>query len=334
MTFGWTITPVGEFNRQGKLVSSNREGLSSIVYLGDDLYYVMNDKYGILSKVKIDIDRTTGRIKNAEKISETVFKCGKDADHEGMVWDRHRNLIWVTEEKSNDIRAYDPATGAHIEDVEMPDVYNGFCFNQSLESLTISANGLEMWTCNESALNGPYAKKDKRRFRGKPFNETVDGMPATREKGTIVRLQKFTRRTKSSKWKAAEQFAYVTDPISSLYDMEWLTCGVSELLLLPDGTLLALERKVQTTAIGIPTVCCEIYQIDFKGATETSKIRSLSKTPFTPVSKKLLFKKNTLLAVYEGMCLGPELKDGSRAMILISDADQGAAAKIFSLKLK
>lgn len=332
--FAWEITFAGEFARNKRLSSSRREGISSIAYLGGNSYFLMNDKFGILIKAEINIDPSTGKIIDVKKLGETKLICQKDADHEGLVYDQYRKLIWVTEEKSNDIFAYDLATGTKKDSIEIPDVYNGFFFNRSFESLTMSENGLEMWTCNESALNGQESKKDKRRFLGKPFNDTDDGVEASLSSGTIVRLQKFIRKEYSSAWQASEQYAYITEAISSRFPLKWQTCGVSELLLLPDGTLLALERKVQTNKIGIPTVCCEIYQLDFSNATDTSSIKSLSKSDFTPTKKKLLFKKNTALAVYEGMCLGPKLDDGSQILLLVSDADQGAVAKMMTLKLK
>ncbi|MBO7167060.1 MAG: esterase-like activity of phytase family protein [Kiritimatiellae bacterium] len=330
----WEITFAGEYVRNKRLTSSKREGISSIAYLGGNSYFLMNDKFGILIKAEIEIDSSTGKITGLKKIGETKLLCQKDADHEGIVYDKYRKLLWVTEEKSNDIFAYDLVSCEKKDAIDIPDVYNGFFFNRSFESLTMSENGLEMWTCNESALNGQESKKDKRRFLGKPFNDTDDGAEASLKHGTVVRLQKFIRKDHSSKWQASEQYAYITEAISSRFPLKWQTCGVSELLLLSDGILLSLERKVQTNKIGIPTVCCEIYQIDLSDATDTSSIKSLSKANFTPVKKKLLFKKNTALAVYEGMCLGPKLDDGSQLLILVSDADQGAVAKILTLKIK
>ena len=37
--------------------------------------------------------------------------------------------------------------------------------------------------------------------------------------------------------------------------------------------------------------------------------------------------------MYEGICLGPKLTDGSRSVLLISDGDDGAANRILGLRL-
>ena len=83
----------------------------------------------------------------------------------------------------------------------------------------------------------------------------------------------------------------------------------------------------------IPSFRCRIYQVDFAGATDVSGITSLNGAKYCPVSKTAVFDQNTGFAMYEGLCLGPRLSDGSRSMIMISDGDAGAVARLCSLKL-
>ena len=73
--------------------------------------------------------------------------------------------------------------------------------------------------------------------------------------------------------------------------------------------------------------------MDFAGATDALGITSLNGAKYRPVSKTAVFDRNTGLAMYEGLCLGPRLADGTRSVIMISDGDAGAAARLFSLKL-
>ena len=151
-----------------------------------------------------------------------------------------------------------------------------------------------MWTANEGALDG-------------------DGKPSGKGQGTIVRIQKF-----DGSFRAVAQFAYCTEP-GPAGPNEAVT-GVSDLLALPDGGLLTLERVL--TSAGL---MAKIYKVDFAGATDTSKIQKLEGAMFTPVKKTLLYQRHTLTANYEGITLGPKLAGEWRSLILI--ADSGGAPK-------
>ncbi len=48
---------------------------------------------------------------------------------------------------------------------------------------------------------------------------------------------------------------------------------------------------------------------------------SIQHSPYSPLPKTLLWRGLTGRANYEGMTLGPELADGSRALLLVSDGD-------------
>ena len=37
--------------------------------------------------------------------------------------------------------------------------------------------------------------------------------------------------------------------------------------------------------------------------------------------------------MYEGMCLGPRLQDGSRMLVLVSDADKKSFRSVLSLRI-
>jgi hypothetical protein len=66
-------------------------------------------------------------------------------------------------------------------------------------------------------------------------------------------------------------------------------------------------------------------------------VSSLSDGGFTAVGKMLLWQANTGFSNFEGITLGPELSDGSYALILVSDNGSGAMAQrqdSFSLTLR
>jgi hypothetical protein len=84
----------------------------------------------------------------------------------------------------------------------------------------------------------------------------------------------------------------------------------------------------------IPSFRCRIYQVDFAGATDVSAVMSLNGATYRPVAKKMVFDRDTGLAMYEGLCLGPRLADGSRSLLMISDGDAGAKASLCALKVR
>jgi Esterase-like activity of phytase len=108
-----------------------------------------------------------------------------------------------------------------------------------------------------------------------------------------VRLQRF-----DGLLAPAGQWAYLTDPSD----------GVVDLLALPDGNLLALERAFR---VGSPQgYRNRIYLIDFAEATDVSDIPDLDAGGFTSVKKTLLWERNlgsTSTHDFEGIALGPIL---------------------------
>lgn len=103
--------------------------------------------------------------------------------------------------------------------------------------------------------------------------------------------------------------------------------GVSELCTLPDGRLLVLEREAFVPQQKIGAFChCKLYVVD----PAVSVLVPLS-SPLSPdvpcMQKTLLTEWRTSLTLlgrsfanYEGMCLGPCLKDGSQVLLLVSDS--------------
>ena len=194
-----------------------------------------------------------------------------------------------------------------------------------------------MWACNEEALcrreaEGRTAKK------AAPVRATTpdvdDGPRATRAHGTRVRLQRFTRPAPEAAWTAAGQWMYVTDSVGGGDFAGKSRCGVSGLLCLGDGTLLVLEREMSIKKGKVlPSFRCRIYAIDFNHADDVADVVALKETARRPVAKRRLFGAHTSLAMYEGICLGPALADGSCSVLLISDGDDGAANRILAFRL-
>ena len=98
--------------------------------------------------------------------------------------------------------------------------------------------------------------------------------------------------------------------------------ALESLALSPDGRLLVLERTygLRTRSPDDPRaslIAISIYLVD----PPSSAARTAAAQRPPVLAKTLLWRGRTGRANYEGMTLGPELADGSRALILVSDGD-------------
>ncbi len=328
-------TPAGSLPR----AEDCPKGLSGITHVSSNLYYAISDSDSLLVPLTIDIDPNSGRPKSCIAGTPTELEAsGKRADLEGLAWDSANGWIWAADEFNASIRAFDPSNGARRAYVFMPAVQDAFRYNRSLESLAISKDGKEMWFCNEEALCAVDARRERdgvRAPRPRPETDADDGPRATRENGTAVRLMRFVRDSPDREWRQSGEWAYKTDPIGGMDFVRKSRCGVSDLAVLDDGTLLVLERELSVKLdTYVPSFRCCIYKVDVEDATDVSKTAGLKDFEGAFARKTLVWKGNTGFANYEGICEGPRLNDGSRTLVLISDADAGAAACVMSLKLK
>ena len=103
--------------------------------------------------------------------------------------------------------------------------------------------------------------------------------------------------------------------------------GVSDICILEDGRILVLEREAYIPNLRFGAWSnCKIYIVDPSKSSPLKDSSQLStSSPF--IFKSLLWSCKTHLsfngldwANYEGMCLGPKLKDGSQTILLISDS--------------
>ena len=157
------------------------------------------------------------------------------------------------------------------------------------KSLTRDASG-QFWTANEEALK-------------------ADGPTSTAAKGTIVRLLRLDRDLRPT-----GQWAYLTDPVAGAQILSDRGTGLSDLAALPDGRFIALERSFGTEGLRI-----RLYEVDLAGATEVSKLPRLAGADVVVARKHLLWQYASLNDNFEGIGLGPELEDGSRSVVLVSD---------------
>ena len=275
--------------------------LSGITYAGDNLYYAVADREGKMYPLVIRFSKDT-QLPTKPRFKESVTLEGA-RDLEAVAWDPLHKTVWAADEADASIREFDPATGRRLGNLDLPQVFRKFRPNLAFEALTISPDGLELWTANEEALS-------------------CDGATANSEGGSLVRLCRFRRADANDTWKLDGMWAYETDPTNGQAYKGILASGVSGLMVEQGGAVYALEREFSQTLL--PGFRARIYKIDLSTAEKVSETPFCEKKPERTARKELVFSKATGIAMYEGCCFGPTLKDG-RLVVLCSDGDDRVA---------
>ena len=285
--------------------------LSGIAYGGGSTYYAVGDN-GAQAIWQIDspLGSRTGWIQSpAVAGSISVPMMGRDS--EGIALSPERTSAWVSDEIDSTINQFSLVTGLMLGSVAVPSIYRpaNVQDNRGLESLSYGVG--KLWTANEEAL--------------KP-----DGPLSTTSSGSWVRIQRFGGADLTPE----SQYAYRTDPISAMSPFTTAErSGLVDVLALPDGQVLTLERELGGF---IPLYRTRVYLLDLSGATDVTDVPSLSAGGFTATAKKLLWQGWFTSTNYEGITLGPVLRDGSSPLVLVSDDGQGQLGQLqtfFSLTL-
>ena len=303
----WTVNDPG----QGPVIlrggSSAAAELSGLTWAGGDLYYAVADKGGRLFPLRVGIDSATGAVESAT-VSPGV-RLARGVDLEGVAWEADRKAVLVSDETGPAVREHDVATGVLLRTVSLPAVFAAQRRNLSLESVTVQAGGEAVWTANEEALE-------------------PDGELSSASEGSTIRLLKLTPDLRP-----AGEWAYRTDPLPEDTgppgrDIE--ASGVSDLVALPDGTLVVLERGFGGESLDFRI---RLYETSFAGATEVSAVPALEKVKVVPVGKTLLWERHFKLANFEGAALGPRLAGGAYSLLLVSDDGQGCRQDLYALTI-
>jgi hypothetical protein len=107
---------------------------------------------------------------------------------------------------------------------------------------------------------------------------------------------------------------------------------LSDLVALPDGSLLALERSLGLIGGFFPEYRTRIYRVTFDGATDVSVSpfdAGLSGQSYIPATKTLLWSGHvggSFGQNLEGLALGPVLTDGSWSLVGVVDNSGGGDA--------
>lgn len=224
---------------------------------------------------------------------------GRNFDGEGMALEPSGEML-ISSETEPSIREISLA-GKTLRSLPVPGLFlagekTGIRSNLGFESLTLGPEGGTLWTANERAL-----KQDTPEDLARP---------------SPVRLLRYERR--GGEWVPGAQFVYAVEPIAKPAGHGFQIRGLSDLLALPGGDLLALERElVEGRGFTI-----QIYRVSLAGATDVSGRESLAGQSYTPVKKTLVYdfaRAGFAPDNLEGMAFGPRLPDGSRTLVLVSD---------------
>ncbi|MCA3240484.1 MAG: esterase-like activity of phytase family protein [Rubrivivax sp.] len=248
-------------------------------------------------------------------------------------------LLWSNEGQRAAAGLQDPtvremsASGVYLRDFAVPGRFaptgsvagtapgdRGIRNNLAFESLTLSTDGLTLYTATENAL-----------VQDGPASSTAAGSPS--------RIASFNLATGAAGAEWVYEVAPVVLPPAAAGG--FTTNGLVELLAIGEREFIAVERSFAVGAAtpgvgpnGLPTGnTIRLFHVDARNATDVSGLDSLIAASYTPVTKTLLadlsdFRNDdgSALALdnIEGLTLGP-MVGGKQTLILVSDNNFGAA---------
>lgn len=200
--------------------------------------------------------------------------------------------------------------GMMRSEIHVPARFRDARSNKSLESLSMSPSGRYLYTTSEAALER-------------------DGAMATQAMGTRVRILRLERH----KGEVSEH-AYATDP--ALRDGG--DHGVADLCALSDDELLVLERgwmkgagntaRIYRVTLDDGASCLGVATLGASARTlKKTLVADLSLLTATGLPPSKQPQPNPILDNYEGLTIGPVLKDGRPTLIVVSD-DNGRTDQI------
>lgn len=332
----WESTPIGAM----KLLRQENMGkwkvkagdYSGIVWLGEKNYAVVSDKErtdGYIPFI-IDINLENGKLESVRRFDKIQgnprprYGLGGQytvRDCEGIAYFPVNNSFFISGEGDQRILEYDAYGVPTGRELAVPAEFGleKIHKNYGFESLTYSPENHKFWCTTESQLK-------------------EDGEPAGPEKPEVhnlLRLQSF-----GDDLQPKEQYAYKMDLCNAKDRKTIYAYGVSEMLALPDGRLLVLEREFYVTERYAGSyVLHKLYLVDPKDGTPVTFQDKGSQLEAKALSKELVTKFKTELnlnrmnlANFEGMCLGPKLNDGRQTILLISDSQHNHGNSAFHLK--
>ncbi len=234
-------------------------------------------------------------------------------DPEGIALTSHGTLYISSEGDATATNLTNPfvkefsLTGNQLQALTVPQKYlptspqtSGIRNNLAFESLTLTPSQNYLFTATENAL-------------------VQDGAVATVSNGSPSRILSYNVATGNP----AAEYLYLTDSVAKppTPANEFNTNGLVDLLAIDDTHFLSLERSFSTGAGNT----IKLYEVSLESADDISDISSLSTVDISnisPAQKELLLNfddLNITLDNIEGLTFGPDLPNGRRSLIVVSD---------------
>lgn len=209
-----------------------------------------------------------------------------------------------------------------------PTITSGRQDNRGFEGVTLSPDGSSLFAILQDPLVNEGSSNDGRR-------------------STNVRIVEFNTATGES----VAQYIYPLESITQLNNnipgtandfsatQQGRNIGVSGIVALNNNELLVLERDNRglgvgdTTGVQPPVASKQVYKINLTGATDVTNISlagtntlpagviPVSKSPFLNIATALQAAGQPIPEKIEGLAIGPQLADGSYALLLGTDND-------------
>jgi hypothetical protein len=210
-----------------------------------------------------------------------------------------------------------------------PTIVNGRQDNRGFEGLTLSPDGKKLYAVLQDPLVNEGDRSDGRRSRN-------------------VRMVEFDTTTGQSTKQMIYELEGISDINARIPETEndfsatnqGRSIGLSAIIALNDKEFLVLERDNRGVgvddAIGAaPIGTKRVYKIDITGATDVSNISlaganslptgvivvAKSATPFLDIEAALKAAGKKIPEKFEGLAIGPQLADGTYALIIGTDND-------------
>ncbi len=283
--------------------------LSGIAHVEDDCYILVSDKGAHLLWGEIKVDPRSGVVQSAV-LADQVAQLQGGIDVEACAIAPDGNSIVVADEADASLSSFPMVWGRGCGLIQLNkrrDVVAGARENLSLESLATGADGKGYWTISEDAL-------------------TDDGPRASAQAGAWLRLQRV-----DLDFSPVRQWAYHTDRVPGAFLLPGGVSGVADILALPDGSLVMLERS-----LGIRGFRIRLYLVRPDASLpDVSSVAHLDRTQgVAPLPKELLFEWHGR-SNFEGITLGPPLEGGARSVLLVADdGDPVSTPGLLALKLE
>ncbi|MEJ0054412.1 MAG: esterase-like activity of phytase family protein [Bacteroidota bacterium] len=203
-------------------------------------------------------------------------------------------MITVMDLNGNHKEAFPIPSNLSMQEIEKGPRKNGV-----LEGLTFSSDFKTLFTCSEVPLHEDGPEAD------------------IKENNAFVRLFQYDVVTK----KNTAQYAYRLDPLPTRHiRTAFKINGIPDILYLEQNKLLVVERSFST---GRLPCTVKVFIADLGKADNIIKVASLKETPPANIAIKKLLLNMDDLGIYidnvEGVTFGPDLPNGHRTLIFVTD---------------